>query len=65
MLLHLLPHGRPRVERADDGAEAARGADRREPGDAGADDQHLARRHLAGGGDLAGEEAAESAAPPR
>ena len=34
---------------------------RGEAGDAGADDQHLGGRHLAGGGDLAGEEATEAA----
>jgi hypothetical protein len=47
------------VEGVDDGAERDRGADRREAGDAGANDEHLGGRHLAGGGHLAGEEAAE------
>ena len=35
------------------------GADRGQPGDAGADDEHPRRRGLAGRGDLAGEHAAE------
>ncbi len=50
-----------RVERADDGAEAAGGADGAQAGDAGADHQHLGGRHLAGRGHLAGEEAAVEA----
>ena len=47
------------VEGADDGAERDRGADGGEAGDAGAYHEHLGGRDLAGGGDLAGEEAAE------
>ena len=47
------------VESAHHGAEAAGGTDGGEAGDAGADDEDLRRRHLAGRGDLAGEEAAE------
>jgi hypothetical protein len=38
---------------------ADRGADRGETRDTGTDHQHLGGRHLAGGGHLAGEEAAE------
>ena len=57
--LDLLGDLGPHVEGVGDRAERDRGADRGEAGDAGADDEHLGRRHLAGGGDLAGEEAAE------
>ena len=49
----------PRVGGAHDGAQAAGRADGGETGDAGADDEHLGRRHLARRGDLAGEEPAE------
>jgi hypothetical protein len=48
-----------RVGRADDRAEARGRTDRGEARDAGTGDQHLRGRHLAGGGDLAREEAAE------
>ena len=54
--LHLLFHRRPRVEGADDGAHAARRANRRESGHAGADHQHLGGRHAPGRGHLAREE---------
>ena len=57
--LDLLGHLGAHVEGIGDGAERGRGADGGQPGDAGADHQHLGRRHLAGGRDLAGEEAAE------
>ena len=63
--LHLVGHFGARVVGAHDGAQADGGADRRQARDAGADDEHLGRRHLARGGDLAGEEAAEVRAPPR
>ena len=43
--LHLLLHGGARVERRDDGAEAAGGRDRLEAGDAGAEHEHLGGRH--------------------
>ncbi len=49
----------PRVGGVDDRAEAAGRADRRQAGDARAGDEHLGRRDLAGGRDLAGEEAPE------
>ena len=55
--LDLLLHGRPDVECRDDGAEPARGRDRLQPGDAGADDQRAHRRDRAGGGHQHGEEA--------
>ena len=48
-----------RVGGPHDRAEAAGRADRGQSGDAGADDEHLGRRHLARRGDLAGEEPAE------
>ena len=48
-----------RVVGAHDGPQARRRPDGREAGDAGADDEHLRGRNLAGGGDLTGEEAAE------
>ena len=44
---------------AHDGAQVGRGADGGEAGHAGAGDEDLGRRDLAGGGDLAVEEAAE------
>ena len=56
---HLVGDLGTRVGRAHDRAEARGGADRGEPGDTGARDEHLRGRHLAGGGDLAREEAAE------
>ena len=59
--LDLVADGGARVEGADDRAQAARGADRRQAGDAGADDQHLGRRHAPGGRHLPGEEAAVEA----
>ena len=55
----LLGHLRPDIEGIGHGAEAGRRTDGGQSGDAGAHHQHLGRRHLAGGGDLAGEEAAE------
>ena len=48
--LDLLLDDRAGVVRLDDRAQAARGRDRLESGDAGADDQHLGRRDIAGGG---------------
>ena len=51
----------PGVEGAHDGTQLDRRPDGRQPGNAGADDQHLGRRHAAGGGDLAGEKASELA----
>ena len=57
--LHLFGDFRARVVGAHDGAEADCGTQRGETGDAGADDEDLGGRHLAGGRDLAGEEAAE------
>ena len=57
--LDLVGHFGARVVGAHDGAQAGGGADRGQAGDAGADDEDLGRRHLARGGDLAGEEAAE------
>ena len=57
--LDLLADLGPRVEGPDDRAQAAGRADRGEPGDPGADDEHLGRRDLAGRGDLAGEQRAE------
>ena len=62
---HLVGHFGAGVVGAHDGAQADGGADRRQAGDAGAGDEDLGRRNLAGGGDLAGEEAAEVRAPPR
>jgi hypothetical protein len=58
--LHLIGDRRPDVEGADDRAQALGGAERGQAGDAGADHQHLGRRDLAGGGDLAGEERTEA-----
>ena len=55
----LLGHLRADVGRPHDRPQAARRADRRQARDAGAGDQHLRRRHLAGRGDLPGEEPAE------
>ena len=60
--LDLLGDFRPHVEGIGDGPQAGRRADRGEPGHAGSHHQHLGRRHLAGGGDLTGEEAAEMVA---
>ena len=57
--LHLVGDLGSRVGRPDDRAEARGRADRGESGDAGARDEHLGRRYLAGGGDLPGEEPAE------
>jgi hypothetical protein len=57
--LDLLLHLGARVEGADDGAHALGRADRGETRDARADHEDLGRRDLAGGGDLAGKEAAE------
>ncbi len=54
--LHLLAHLRAGVEPSHDCAEAPRSADRREPGDPGADHEHLRGRHLARGRHLPGEE---------
>src|SRR5258706_382924 len=48
-----------RVVGANDGAEPVGGADRRQARDTGADHEYLRRWHLAGRGDLAGEESAE------
>ena len=47
---HLLLGGRAHVGGGDDGAEAARGRDRLQAGDARAHDEDLRRRHRAGGG---------------
>ena len=44
--LDLLFHRGADVEAGDDGAEAARGRDRLQAGDAGADHEHLRRRHV-------------------
>src|SRR5438270_537534 len=49
----------PRIVPTHDRAEADRSADRRKAGDAGADDEYPGRRHLAGGGNLAGKETPE------
>ncbi len=57
--LHLIGGRGADVEGADDRAQALGGAERGQAGDAGADHQHLGRRHLAGGGDLPGEERPE------
>ena len=57
--LDLLARRGARVEGADLGAEALRRRDGREPGDAGADDEHPGRGDLAGGRHLARDEAAE------
>ena len=55
----LVGHLGARVVGAHDGAQVRRRADGRQAGDAGTGDEHLGRRHLARGGDLAVEEAAE------
>lgn len=52
-------HLSPGVKDAHDCAHAPSAADGCQAGHAAADDQHLGRRHAAGGGDLAGEESAE------
>ena len=57
----LLPGGAADVEAGDDRAEALGGGDRLQAGDAGAEDQHLGRRHGAGGGGHHPEEAARLA----
>jgi hypothetical protein len=57
--LDLVPDLGASVVGAHDGTETGGRTDGRETGDAGADDEHLGRRDLAGGGDLPGEEAAE------
>ena len=59
--LDLFLRRRASVEGAHDGAEATRGADGGQTRHAGADHQHLGRRHLARGGHLSGEEAPEEA----
>src|SRR5690606_25251754 len=59
--LHLVLHGRTRVEGAHDGAQPTRSADGGEARDARADDEHLRRRDLARGGHLTREEPAEQA----
>ena len=56
---HLVRDLGARVVGAHDRAQVGGRADRREPGDAGAGDEDLRRRDLAGGGDLPVEEAAE------
>jgi hypothetical protein len=56
---HLVGHLGAGVVGAHDGAQVGRRADGRQARHAGAGDEHLGRRHLAGGGDLAVEEAAE------
>ena len=64
--LDLLAHRRAACRtRARLRAQAPRGGDRGQPGDARADDQHLRRLHAPGRRDLPGEEAAEVRAPPR
>ncbi|QTK80597.1 hypothetical protein AT6N2_C3088 [Agrobacterium tumefaciens] len=55
----LLGHFRAHVEGISDRAERCGRADGGKTGNAGADDQHLGGRHLAGGRHLTGEEAAE------
>ena len=55
----LLGHFGAHVEGIGDRAQRGRGADGGKTRHAGADDQHLGRRHLARRGDLPGEEAAE------
>ena len=60
--LHLVGHLGPGIRRPHDRAEGAGRADRGEAGHAGSRDEDLRRRHLARGGDLAGEEAAEHVA---
>ncbi|MNX95537.1 hypothetical protein D3C86_1278150 [compost metagenome] len=57
--LDLFGHFRAHVEGIGDGAERGGRADGGKTGNASADDQHLGGRHLAGGGHLTGEEAAE------
>ena len=53
--LDLVLDGGTRVERPDDRPKATGGANGREPGDAGADDQHLGRRHAPGRSHLTSE----------
>ena len=60
LLLDDLAH----VERLDDGAEAARGADGLEPGDAGAEDEDARRGDGPGRGHEHGKEAAGARPPP-
>ena len=56
---HLFADLGPRIGSPHDRPEAAGGADRGQAGDARARDEHLRRRYLSGGGDLAGEEPSE------
>jgi hypothetical protein len=57
--LGLLPDSLTRVKHAHNRTHALRAADGSQASHASTDDQHLGRGHLAGCGDLAGEEAAK------